>query len=444
MRIQKNILKSFKKIIPLILFLFFILILITTTKNTVSSPNDASRVATIKNLVEEKTLNINKTNYGTCDMIKRDGNFYSSKPPILSVAGSGLYYLIYNFLNLKLPSHDQPTEPNTAYYLITLFLVGVPYLLLLFYFYKTLELFKIKDFNKILLTAGLGIGTLYLSYSVTLNNHIPAGSFLFISFYYLLKIKFNIQNKNNKKYIILSGFFGSLSAVIDLPTGLTFLALFFFYYYLTNQRKNLPYYILAAIPLIAIHLFLNIQITGDILPAQFHQDYYKFENSYWLKAEGTDSYNDPHLLYAFNILFGSHGLLFYNPLLILALYGIFRTIKDRSKFKKEAIITLIGFSIIFLYYTLKVRSYGGSSYGFRWFITIIPLIYFYIILLFTNEKYKKIISFFIPLLIMSVLIAFTGLLAPWTSTSITLGSEENFIKINSSFFVNFFRFFIFR
>jgi len=295
-----------------------------------------------------------------------------------------------------------------------------------------------------LLTSGLGLGTLYLSYSGTLNNHIPAGSFLFISFYYLLKTKFNAQNKNNKIYIALSGFFASLSAVIDLPTGLTFLVLFFFYYYLTNQGKNLSYYVLAAVPLILIHLFLNIQITGDVLPAQFHQDYYKFENSYWLKTEGIDSYNDPRLLYSFNILIGSHGLLFYNPLLILALYGIFKAIRDRSQFKKEAVITMIGFSIIFLYYTLKVRSYGGSSYGFRWFITITPLIYFYTILLFTNEKYIRLRNFFLPLFILSLLITFTGLLAPWTATSIILENGENLIRINSSFFVNFFRFFIFK
>ncbi len=444
MKVQKSNLNFFKKIIPIILFLFFTSILLVATNSNISAANDASRIATIKNLVEEKTLNINKTNYLTCDMINRDGSFYSSKPPVLSIMGSGIYYIIYNFSDLRLPEHDFPREPNTAYYLLTFLLVGAPYLLLLLYFYKTLKIFKINELHKILLTSGLGLGTLYLSYSVTLNNHIPAGSFLFISFYYLLKIKYNDRNKSNKIYIALSGFFASLAAVIDLPTGLTFLVIFFFYYYLNKQKKYLFYYILAALPLILIHLFLNIQITGDILPAQFHQNYYSFENSYWTKTVGIDKLQDPYLLYAFNILFGSHGLLFYNPLLILAFYGIYKTIKDREPLKKEAIMTIIGFSILFLYYTLKVRSYGGSSYGFRWFITITPLIYFYIVLLFSNKKYKKSRNFFIPLFILSILIAFTGLLSPWTATSITLEDGENLIKINSSFLVNFFNFFLFK
>jgi hypothetical protein len=442
MKNQKNILRYFKKIIPTILFLFFILFLITATTNTIGSPNDASRIATIKNLVEEKTLNINKTNYGPYDIIKREGNFYSSKPPVLSVIGSGAYYLIYNFLNLELPEHNFPKEPNTAYYLLTLFLVGIPYLLLLFYFYKTLKMFKIKVFNKILLTIGLGVGTLYLSYSTTLNNHISAGSFLFISFYYLLKIKFNHRDKNIKKYIALSGFFVSLAAVIDLPTGLIFSVLFFFYYYLTNKKRYLTYYILALLPIILIHLFINVQITGDILPAQLHPNFYNFENSYWNETSGADNYNDPIWLYSFNILFGSHGLFFYNPLLILSVYAIFKSIKDNTSFKKEAIMLTLGFSILFLYYTLKVKSYGGSSYGFRWFIAIIPLIYFYIIFLFTDKKYIEVINFFIPLLIISTLISLTGAIDPWSPTSIIIGSEENFTKINSSFFVNFFRFFI--
>ena len=340
MRYLIEIKKILNRLHPLPIFIFFIILIICVTNNSINNVNPASRFLTMESLVENGTFTINEKHQYTCDKMFRDGNYYSSKPPVLSVAGAAIYYVLHNFFNLDLPDKPYINTENLSVYFITLILVGGTYLLLLFYFYKTLKLLKIKKEHQILLL-GLGCGTLYLSYLPTLNNHTVAGSLLFIGFYYLLKLKLG-EAKDYKKNIALCGFFASLSAVIDLPTGLVFLALFCVYIFFIISKKQTVYYILAAAPIIIIHLFLNLQITGDFLPVQFHPELGDYKNLIW-NLLGSDGI--PHqqnlLIYAFNIFFGARGLLFFSPILIFAFYSIYKTIKSRkNRFWKEAVLIL--------------------------------------------------------------------------------------------------------
>jgi len=191
----------------------------------------------MESIVERKTFTINEKYTYTNDKIKINNDYYSSKPPVLSVIGAGVYYVLHNFINLNFgnPVDFYLTNNNITVYIITLLLVGSTFILLLYYLYKSFELFKIKKKYQNILLLGFGLGTLYLPFSITLNNHTIAGSLLFVSFYYLLKIKQN-KKENLKRYIIIISLLTSLSATIDLPTGLTFLILF--YIYLNSELKK--------------------------------------------------------------------------------------------------------------------------------------------------------------------------------------------------------------
>ncbi|MCK5459731.1 hypothetical protein KAI52_01310 [Candidatus Parcubacteria bacterium] len=410
MELLKTIKDILNKLHPLPLFIFFIVLTILVTGNSINNVNPASRFLTIESLVEKGSFEITEKHIYTCDKIFREESYYSSKPPVLSAAGAGIYYILHNFFNLNLPDNPYLNTENLSVYLITLILVGGTYLLLLFYFYKTLKLLRIKKEHQILLLIGLGCGTLYLSYLPTLNNHTIAGSFLFVGFYYLLKLKLG-KAKDHIKNIILCGFFTSLSAVIDIPTGLIFLALFGIYLFFTISKKQAIYYIFAAAPIIIIHLFLNLQITGDFLPPQLHPEI-------WARTEDK-SYQQPNsILYAWNIIFGARGLLFYSPIFIFAFYSIFTTLKNRkNRFWKEAALVCGGFLIIFLYY-IKVGDYSGCAYGFRWFIAATPLLYFFIIFLFSKKISFKFKNIFVIILIISIFISIIGLCNPWSRTHI--------------------------
>lgn len=66
------------------------------------SSNDASRLAAIESLVERGTWAIDASPFATVDRIKVGEHFYSDKPPILSLAGAGIYSILHNVFGLTL------------------------------------------------------------------------------------------------------------------------------------------------------------------------------------------------------------------------------------------------------------------------------------------------------------------------------------------------------
>ncbi len=405
----------------LYIILFFIVFICLFTHKHVNNANSASRFITMESIVERKTFTINEKYTYTNDKIKINNDYYSSKPPVLSVIGAGVYYVLHNFINLNFgnPVDFYLTNNNITVYIITLLLVGSTFILLLYYLYKSFELFKIKKKYQNILLLGFGLGTLYLPFSITLNNHTIAGSLLFVSFYYLLKIKQN-KKENLKRYIIIISLLTSLSATIDLPTGLTFLILF--YIYLNSELKKYKwkkYYILNSAPFLILHLCLNYIIIGDILPAQLHPEYWE-DFDKMLEANNGNIF-----LYIFNIYFGSRGLLLYSPILLFSFYSMFKIIRDKNNIlRKEVVLILSGFIIISLFYILKFRGYTGSTYGFRWFIAITPLIYFFTMYIFKESIYKnnkKII--FQIIMLLSILISIIGLNDPWVYPTIINNKE---------------------
>jgi hypothetical protein len=409
---------KYKRHIVLAFFLFA-LFLILFTEPYFNTTNVTSRYLTIEAIVEDRDFIIDAKYKATDDKIYREGHYYSSKPPLLSIAASSVYYVAHNFFGQDFPEfNNEETKLKYYYslypivYITSLIFVGGTFLLMLFYFYKTLILFEVIKKYYLPLFLGLGLASLYFSYSVTLNNHTIAGSLLFIAFYYLLLIK---QNKYNypklNRHLAITGLLTSLTAVIDLPTGLTFCALFGLYFLIKLGFKKIFYYLWPFLLIFSLHLYFNYQIFGGLLPVQLYKEY-------WIGPDGLPTlatYSPRHswYMYLFNILLGTHGFFSYTPLLILSFWGIYKTIKTKSDFLWEALMILFGFVIIICFYTILARDYGGSAYGFRWFITITPLIYFFIILLYRKSVRYTLSIIFSLLFIWSLFVALIGVIDPW-------------------------------
>lgn len=75
------------------IFFLFLFLFAVSTKRSVSSWNDASRMATIQALVEQGTLVIDDTMFVdlTSDIYLYQDHTYSSKPPALAVMGALVY-----------------------------------------------------------------------------------------------------------------------------------------------------------------------------------------------------------------------------------------------------------------------------------------------------------------------------------------------------------------
>ncbi len=396
----------------LIFFIFLVTLAIFVTHKKIDGTNPLVKYLTMYSMVEKSTFAIPDSFSDIADdKIFKDGKFYSSKPPLLSITGAGIYFLLHNLFGFNIIENNYFIYPNYSIYFITIFLVGTSYIFLIFYLYKTLQLLKINKAKHLPLLIGLSLGTLYLSYLPTFNNHTIAGSLIFIAFYYLLEIKIK-KSLNIKNKLLLIGLLTSLAAFIDIPTGGTFLLLFAVYIFYTSSKKQIIYYLLPLIPIAFIHFYFQFQITGDFLPPQFHPEMWTYTEHQ--KHMGTFFSETSILNYIFNILFGTHGLFIYTPILLFSFYSIFKIFKNKKhEFQNEAIMILVGFLIIISFYIFKARAYGGSAFGFRWLIAITPMLYFFNILLFKKERSNRFNSIYEILLIASCAIAFIGLFNPW-------------------------------
>lgn len=394
--------------------ILFILIPIAllTVKPEVSSPNDASRMATIQSLVEKHTLVIDESVFAnTRDKVFVNHHFYSDKPVIPAVLGAIVYLPIYH-LGIKLNYGWNP-----AYYLITLFTVKLFWLAGLIAFYFALSFGKLNNSSRFHLMMALGIASLYFTWSSTFNNHLLAASSLMIGFWFLLKAS---NHDAVKKNLFLAALFLSLSGSSDIPTSVFYPGFFFYALAKTHLRKNILFYLLPLLITALPTMLVNYYISGSLVPVQLHRVYFEYPGSEWLGSNALSGMNANRgwflLKYSLNALFGSKGFLIYNPFLFIAIYYLIAEIKNRRLFWREALVIAIASLILVLYYLVMTNNYGGWSYSIRWFVPLLPLLFFFIHPYFETITHRKRLIFRY-LFYLSFIIALIGLINPWSITT---------------------------
>ena len=124
------------------------------------SANDRSRWCTVRALVEpemrvpgapyaiDKVIDPKQPNWDTIDMVKHDGHFYSSKPPLLSTLMAAEYWLIYHVTGKSLGTH--PYEIG-RFMLITI--NGACLLLIFLFMARLVERLGTTDWGRIFVMA---------------------------------------------------------------------------------------------------------------------------------------------------------------------------------------------------------------------------------------------------------------------------------------------------
>lgn len=441
-----------KKNYELVLFLCFFLLIALFTKWEVTSGNSASRVAAVQSYVEHGTWAIDNSSFNVTDhekfndKIYYQGNFYSSKPPMLAFISVPIYWLIYYF-----GLHIQPMYVfSPAYYLLTLFTIGIFYSLLMLFFYKFLV--RIKSKYSLLLTAGLGVGTLALTYGVVFNNHIPSMSLLFIAFYLLyfldkskykqrdmllsgLLVGFGIsidppsmlvasflllipekQNKNTKLIALFMTFIWLFYSIFDLTliSGLLFIALFSYYYkYVLNYLKKYYLILFALLIPLFIYAYLNYQIIESPLPQHIHpnnRDFYTYDGAPWPNGDPTGLI--PDFEFFVHSTIGYRGLFSYSPILVFGILGLIYLFKDKKRTNFDHFLVSGMVLSLFAYYVFSNANYGGDSYGIRRLIVLTPFILLYA-KDWLSKVSKKGLFIFKCVLVLSVIFALIGVYQPW-------------------------------
>jgi|FLOH01.1.fsa_nt_gi hypothetical protein len=397
----------------------------------VASWNDASRMATIQAIVENHTFEIDDSNFSdTGDKVFIDDHFFSDKPVFPSLMGAVVYFPLFH-LGIKLDD-----DWNLAYYLITLFTIKIFWICGIVAFYFSLKFTAIHDKYRLWLTCALAIASLHFTWSSTFNNHSLAASSLSIGFYYFLKSKGIGATKST---LFLAGLFLSIAAVSDLPMAAFYLVFLMDVIATSTLRRKTLYYLLPLLLTALPTLYINNAISGSILPMQLNKHFFEYPGSPWgdlneLSGIGINR-GIFFLSYAFHSLIGSKGFLIYNPFLFIAIPALILEIKRKRAYHREATIIGITSLIIIFYYLLFTNNYGGWSYSIRWFVPLLPFLFFFMYSYFTKISRKK-ERYFYAFFAISLIISSVGLINPWSNETLSASPFISNLKVLVMFLNN--------
>lgn len=345
----------------LALWVAIVVVLGMLTLPPVLVSNDKSRWDTVWSLTHGKGYVIDEAPYGGVDRIKRDGHFYSSKPPLLPTAIAGVVEVIRAVTGWDLPKDDKYIVR-----IIVFFLNVVPLSALVILYGRMLQRIgtdKLTAFICLLTAAG---GTYLTTYSVTLNNHTIGAFAYFMTIYCLCRIIYDGQTHN--KYFLATGLFASWTVCNELPAGLMGLIVFV-WLYRKHPSQTLKYFIPPALAVLGMFLFTIYLATDSFIPYYLKSGLYRYEGSYWNEPKGIDGNGDSRLFYLFNLVVGHHGLFSLTPILLVGFIGLLKDEKWRGLHTLTLTLTaaVLAFLTIF-----KSPDYGGWCHGPRWIFWLIP------------------------------------------------------------------------
>ena len=440
----------------LAIFLAFIILFAFTTKHQGGSWNDQSRFATMEALVENPpnmpAFAIDYTTYGwwTGDKIYDGKHFYSTKPPVLSVIGAGIYYCLFHWFGMD---YSDSRYEGLIYFLITFILMAIPTSVMFALFYDLMRRMGLSKPYSLFLTIALGLGSFYLPYTTVFNNHTFAGVSMFAAFYFLFRA---IEHRGTRGWnLFFSGLFSGLGVTVDIlgaiPLAVAFLLytasmglnkgwyrpvsvrlllwgplifLPFITRFITNRKVRwLGFelwgsFILGMLIFVTIHLYLNIQITGSLKPIYSNQALYTklaVEGYYGeVIKSGAGLFSEVRLRYIINSILGIRGIFFYTPLLLFCLYFTVRVALDsRSRLARLALYILVFLIPSWIYLLFETKNYGGTSYGSRYFIAPQPMLFFFCCYMYRYAAPAKIKGWFYEAFRFSVLMSVIGMSFPW-------------------------------
>jgi len=348
------------------------------------SANDRSRWCTVRALVEpglrvpdapyaiDKVID-RKTNPGwdTIDMVRHNGHFYSSKPPLLSTLMAAEYWVIYHATGKSLGTH--PYEIG-RFMLITI--NGACLLLVFIFMARLVERLGTTDWGRIVVMASCVFGTFLTTFAVTITNHLPAAACAAVLLEALVRIW--LDGDRGAWTFVVAGFFSAMLAANEVPAAVFSAAASAIILWLA-PRKTLIAYLPPALLVTTAFFATNWIAVESLTPAQMHRSdgWYNYTNSYWLNRQGIDQGEKSAAVYSFHVLAGHHGVFSLTPLWLLSLLGgalwLFR---GEPRLRWYTLLAL-GVTLICLVFYIAWpevdRNYGGNASGFRWVFWMAPL-----------------------------------------------------------------------
>jgi hypothetical protein len=401
-----------EKTIFIVAFIFIALF----TRDQLWNPNDTSRLGAVESIVERGTFSIdNSTFVNTIDKVKANGHYYSDKPAMSYLVAVPAYFFLYHLFGFNFASNRELT-----YFLVTLSTVGLAISIMLVYFYRLLELFNLNQTKRLFFLSSMFLGTLVFSYSLVYSSHGLATALIPICLYFVLNVK-------KPKQMFITGLMCGLTACVDMVAGSIFTALFFMFLW-RNKRKNIMFFAVGAAIFALLAFLINFYISGNIIPFNVNQQMFNFSGSAFDKNSLSGVVMQPWAnipQYAFDLTFGKRGFFLFTPVLIFSVAGLICAL-FKKKYRELAILICMGAILTLLFYVIKTNNHGGCSYGLRWTVPLIPLLYLFTPIIFqVKTRFINWIKIaFIITLGVSAFFAFLGAMEPWTCTEGLIPKEH--------------------
>lgn len=321
------------------------------------SANELTRWATAASLIEKGSFDMTWTEPligPNVDTAKIGDRIYSNKAPGTAILAAPIYGAMRLFVG----------EPDASNIRITWFAMRfaistLPLLLLAFWLYR-------RGANEFSLATLLFATPLFL-YSLLFFSHVFVAVLVYFAFRLMFDDAFGKAN-----HIVLAGALSGLAVISEFPA--IFAVLVFGVGLLFKDKSSrtlrLLYFVLGGTPFVIFLLVYNNALFGS--PFSMSYAYESFPEWAEVAEQGVFGIGVPSLSNLYLLLFSpSRGLFFSSPILLLAVYAMYRSFDRRNIRKLVRLGTMI---VCVLMISGHGAAHGGWAFGPRYLVFLIPLI----------------------------------------------------------------------
>jgi hypothetical protein len=372
---------------PILVLLIALPLLRPLRRPTEISNDEVLRLATIRALVEHRSLSLDRGYARVPGSVQTTTGTYSAQPPMMAVLLSAPAWVLHG-MGIWFDNKQVLTS-----YLLTVLGVTLPVAGAAGLIYRMGRLFELRRPWR----TGLGIavvaGSGLLSYSVVLNQYAPTAVLILAAAACLIHVAAMNRDDRRAGWFALAGGCAALAATID-PAATVFLVLFFFVipamrFSPLRRLTGMWLYILGALPLLCLHAAWNIPVTGTIIPASVQAMIY--DNSPPITPPVNQFDDDDatpptiwtaiggNIVWFLTATVGDHGVLSHFPVVIVGLLGIGAVMHRHwpSETKTLAGATVVGAVLIILLCKAAKIDWTAAMFAAKWFILFTPLLLFW-------------------------------------------------------------------
>ena len=400
------------------------------TKTDPESAHEFSRLGTVESLVERGTYQLDGSTFiDTVDKIYSDGHFYSHQPPLLATLEAPAYLLI-RAPGVRFNNRGR----RLATYLFSLFTNGLALALTAVVFAQILTLCGLAPPTRDVAAVLLPLGTWLLPYGIVTNNHGISGLLLALLIWLLLLLEWHGATRGR---VAATGVVLGLLCAIEILPLISFAPLTMIYLAMRRDVRGRSLLMLAAAfaaPLVA-HAVINIRITGDVIPAGFHQELFSYPGSVFTpeSLSGTVKFHSARELgrYARDSLFAGKGFLTFAPLCLLGLIAACAGWRWWSRARGPQLVLLGGIILSLGASLLTTNNFGGEAAGFRHAVYLAPAVLTFLVPWLAGSPALRRAVLAVAVLSMTLMLTF-AVRKPWSVLTLDtrpIGTWDQYLPI---------------